>query len=478
VKIDIVIVYVPRYRRGHGMDFVPPLTGLHLAALTPPRYRVRVVHQQIEAVDLDTDADLVALSFFSGFAPEAYRLAEELRRRGKLVVGGGPHVTFSPDEALRFLDAVVLGEADALWPRLLADAETGRLQRVYEGPPPSLDGLPTPRYDLLRGGFFVPRVVQATRGCPYTCSFCTVPTLNPGFRTRPVADVIRDVTYDRFPHWWQRKVVWFWDDNLTIRRPWVKSLLREMAPLKRWWLTQASLDIARDLPLLDLMKASGCIGVFFGLESFGEASLRDAKKRQNRVEEYRASVAALHARGICVMAGFIAGFDGDTPSSIRTMAAQLDEVGVDVPFLSILTPFPGTPAWDALAAEGRLRREAGWESFNGYNVAFRPKQMSEAGLLEAHRDLWREAFSPVNAARRVLKAARTLRPGAFLMCAAMNGFYGLKRLTKNEPRSFEGDASYAGIRQKIREACEQGSDGLAAAPPQRFRIFSSTASTS
>ena len=460
------------------MDFVPPLTGLQLAALTPAGHEVRVVHQQVEPVDLDTGADLVALSFFSGFAPEAYRIAEALRRRGKLVVGGGPHVTFSPDEALRFLDAVVLGEADALWPRLLADAEAGRLQRVYEGPPPALDGLPTPRYDLLRGGFFVPRVVQATRGCPYACSFCTVPALNPGFRTRRVADVIRDVAYDRFPHWWQRKVVWFWDDNLTIRRAYAKSLLREMVPLKRWWLTQASLDIARDAELLDLMKASGCIGVFFGLESFGDASLRDAKKLQNRVEEYRASVGALHARGICVMAGFIAGFDGDTPDAIRAMATRLDEVGVDVPFLSILTPFPGTPARDALAAEGRLRPEAGWESFNGYDVAFRPKQTSEAGLLEAHRDLWREAFSPANAARRVLKAARTLRVGAFLMCAAMNGFYGLKRLTKNEPRSFEGDAVYAEIGRRIREAREAPRDGMPAAPSQRSRSFSTTASTS
>ncbi|HQR46834.1 MAG TPA: radical SAM protein [Thermoanaerobaculia bacterium] len=478
MKIDIVVVYVPRYRCGHEMNFVPPLTGLHLAALTPARHRVRVIHQQVEAVDVESDADLVALSFFSGFAPEAYRLAGEFRRRGKRVVGGGPHVTFSPAEALRFLDAVVLGEADALWPRLLDDAEAGRLARVYEGPPPALDGLPTPRYDLLRGGFFVPRVVQATRGCPYACSFCTVPALNPGVRTRPVADVIRDVTYDRFPHWWQRKVVWFWDDNLTVRRPYVERLLREMVPLKRWWLTQASLDVARDPALLDLMKASGCIGVFFGLESFGEASLRDARKRQNRVEEYRASVAALHARGICVMAGLIAGLDGDTPASIRAMAARLDEVGVDVPFLSILTPFPGTSAWDALAAEGRLRRDAGWEHFNGYNVAFRPKTMSGAELLDAHRDLWREAFSPANAARRVLRAARTLRAGAFLMCAAMNGFYGLKGLTGNEPRSFEDDPAYAEIGRRIRDAREAGPERPGEAPPQRLLSFATTASTS
>jgi radical SAM superfamily enzyme YgiQ (UPF0313 family) len=133
-------------------------------------------------------------------------------------------------------------------------------------------GLPTPRYDLLPKRFFVTRVVQATRGCPFTCSFCTVPTLNPGFRMRPVDEVLRDVRFDNFALWWQRKVVWFWDDNLTIRREYIRELLTRMVPLKRWWLTQASMDIAKDAPLLDLMRESGCIGIFFGIESFERVS--------------------------------------------------------------------------------------------------------------------------------------------------------------------------------------------------------------
>ena len=218
MKIDIVVVYIQRYERGHEVDFVPPITGIHLAAITPPGHSVRVVHQQVEPVRFDTDADLIALSFFSGFAPEAYRLAAEFRRRGKIVVAGGPHATFSPEEVLRHCDSVVLGEAESAWPRLLDDAEAGRLRPRYEGEPSPMCGLPTPRYDLLPRRFFVTRVVQATRGCPFTCSFCTVPTLNPGFRMRPVEDVLRDVRYDDFAFWWQRKVVWFWDDNLTIRR--------------------------------------------------------------------------------------------------------------------------------------------------------------------------------------------------------------------------------------------------------------------
>ena len=432
MKIEIVVVYEQRYRFGHEKQFVPPITGIHLAAITPREHEVRVVHQQVEQVDLDSEADLVALSFFSGFAAEAYRLADALRARGKKVVAGGPHATYWQDEVLEHCDAVALGEAESYWPRLLADAERGRLQRVYSGLPPSLEGIPTPRYDLLPPSFFVPRVVQATRGCPFACSFCTVPSLNPGFRTRPVGDVLADVDYDDFPHWWQRRVVWFWDDNLTARRDYVKELLRAMIPRKRWWLTQASMDIVRDRELLDLMEASGCIGIFFGVESFRGASLRDANKPQNNVGRYRECVARLHERGICVMAGFVAGFDHDDADSIVAMSDQLQEIGVDVPFLSVLTPYKGTPLYEQMAGHGRLLGR-GWRYYNGYNVTFRPQSLGSAELLDAHRELWRRAFSPSHVAARMARGTRTLRRGALLMSSCMNGFYGLKRLRGNEP---------------------------------------------
>ena len=215
-------------------------------AITPDRHDVHVIHQQVEAVDFDTPAEVIALSFFSGFAPEAYRLALEFRKRGKTVIAGGPHATFSPDEVLRFCDCVVMGEVESVWASVLEDAERDCLKKQYVGKTPSMVGMPTPRYDLLPRSFFVPRVVQATRGCPFTCSFCTVPTLNPGFRVRPVEEVMHDVDYEDFPHWWQRKVVWFWDDNLTAKRKWVRQLLTQMIPRRRWWLTQASMDIADD----------------------------------------------------------------------------------------------------------------------------------------------------------------------------------------------------------------------------------------
>jgi radical SAM superfamily enzyme YgiQ (UPF0313 family) len=433
MKIDIIIAYVQRYEFGHERDFVPPITGIHLAAITPAEHEVRVFHQQVDKIAINTDAELIAISFFSGFAMAAYNLAVEFRKRGKIVVAGGPHVTYCQEEALTYFDAIVTGEAENVWLTLLRDVELGQLKQVYAGTPCDMTGLPTPRYDLLPDRFFIKKVIQATRGCPFACSFCTVPSLNPGFRLRPVKDVIRDASYDKFEYWWQRKIVWFWDDNLTIKRPFIRQLLNEMIPLKKWWLTQASMDIAKDPELLDLMKASGCIGVFLGIESFGVDSLVDANKRQNKIANYKEAVKEIRKRGIAVMAGFIAGFDHDDEQSIVNMADQLMEIGVDVPFLSIMTPFRGTPIFTKLNQEGRIIEERNWNFYNGYNVAFKPKKMSATELLQAHRALWKKCFSPMYSLKRILRGIFSLRWGAFLLALFMNSFYTYKRVRKNYP---------------------------------------------
>jgi radical SAM superfamily enzyme YgiQ (UPF0313 family) len=435
MRLRIIVSYVPRYERGHEWDFVPPVTGMHLAALTPRDHDVDLVHEQVRTVPIDAWPDLVAISFFSGFARRAYDVADGYRARGVRVVAGGPHASYWIDEALQHVDAVVVGEAEEVWPGVLRDFERGVPERVYRGEPSPMKGLPTPRYDLLEPRFIVPRVLQATRGCPFTCSFCSVPGYNPGFRVRPVEDVVRDVATTHFPHFWQEKVAWFWDDNLLAQRRWAKDLLRAMRGLGKWWLTQASIDITKDEELLELMERSGCIGIFLGIESLDDADLRAVGKKQNRASSFARAIDALHARGICVMAGFISGFDDQDERAVLSTADRLNALGVDVPFLSVLTPFRGTPLYDEHLRAGRILLERDWPHYNGYNVAFRPAKMSPARLLAAHRAMWKRAFSPALVAERLARGARTLRPGGMMLSAAMNGFYGVKRLTGNVPKT-------------------------------------------
>jgi radical SAM superfamily enzyme YgiQ (UPF0313 family) len=432
MNVRIVISYSPRYRRGHMVDFVPPVTGIHLAALSEG-HDVEVFHEQVRRVPVDDEPDLVAISFFSGFARKAYALADRYRAIGVPVVAGGPHVSYWVEEALEHFDAVVVGEAETVWHELLSDARRRRLKRIYYGRPAPLDGLPTPRYDLLEKNFVVRRVLQATRGCPFSCSFCTVPDLNPGFRVRPIDDVVHDIANTHFPLYWQDKVVWFWDDNLLVKRAWAKDLLRELAGLNKWWLTQASIDIVKDRELLDLMEQSGCIGIFLGIESLDDADLRSVHKRQNKTAEYRDAIARLHDRGICVMAGFISGFDDQTPETILATGDRLNAIGIDVPFLSILTPFRGTPLYEEHLSAGRILLDRDWPHYNGYNVAFQPARMSPDELLRAHRRLWKRAFGPKAVAERLTRAVHQLNTGGMMLATAMNSFYGLKRLTGNFP---------------------------------------------
>jgi radical SAM superfamily enzyme YgiQ (UPF0313 family) len=443
MKIDFIISYINRYQFGHEKDFVPPITGIHMAAITPDKYNIRVIHQQIESIDFNSDADVIAISFFSGFAPEAYRVAKEFRQRGKVVIGGGPHVTFNQEEALVFFDAIVTGEAESVWQILLNDIENKSFNKIYIGDPLPMDKIPTPRYDLLSDRFFIKKVIQATRGCPYKCSFCSVPGLNPGFRYRPVKEVINDAAYDDFKHWWQRKIVWFWDDNLTIDRKYIKELLVQLTPMKKWWLTQASIDIVKDKELLDLLKKSGCIGVFLGIESFGQDSLRDANKMHNGIVNYKSAVKELHRRGIAVMAGFITGFDNDTDERIQEISENIMKIGIDVPFISIMTPFKGTDIFETLKNEKRLIQERSWKYYNGYNVAFNPRQLTAEQLLISHRNLWKKAFSIKFSFARIIRSMFYLRPGAFLLVLFMNSFYCLKRVRNNLPVDMSNNYKYS-----------------------------------
>jgi Fe-S oxidoreductase len=433
MKIDIIIAYLKRYEFGHEKDFVPPITGIHLAALTPKEHTVRVFHQQVDKIDFDTQADLIAISFFSGFAPSAFKLAKQFREKGKTVIAGGPHVTFNIEESLEYFNAIGTGEAESFWNEMINDFHNGTLKQIYKGQATDLKNIPTPRFDLLSNRFFIKKVIQATRGCPFTCSFCTVPTLNPGFRSRPVDDVIKDASYDNFGFWWQRKIVWFWDDNLTIDRKYITELLTKLKPLNKWWLTQASLDIAKDDKLLDLMKESGCIGVFLGIESFGRESIVDANKRQNKIENYKLAVKNIRKRGIAVMAGFIAGFDHDTTETIEEMSDRIMEIGIDVPFLSIMTPFRGTPIYKNLKLTDRILEERGWQFYNGYNVAFKPNKITADELLKSHRKLWKRTFSFSYSLTRIFKGVVKLRTGSLFLSVFMNSFYMTKRLRHNFP---------------------------------------------
>ena len=407
-----------------GLATMEPLGLAYVAALTPSDWDIRIADEVVEEIPAaqDFQPDLVGLTSLTPTAPRAYQIAAEFRARGVPVVMGGMHATLCPDEAARYVDTVVRGEAEGAWPQLIADFQNGKLASRYEGCTADLASLPLPRRDLYRHGYRV-ALVSASRGCHFRCEFCAIWKFEAGrFRARPVEDVLAEL-----PHVPRAPVTLFTDDNIMADRDHALSLFRGMAErarsVRRRHAVQASLDIANDDELLDALKASGCMAVLVGLESVSEATLKTMRKGVNLrvgVEHYRDQIARLHAHGLMVAATFIFGSDGDGPDIFdRTVRFVLD-AGVDLAHFGLLIPTPGTDVFDRLVREGRLLLTdlpADYALCDLTRATFIPEAMSprqaEAGLVAATQGI---ARWPV-ALRR---AVRTWRDTSNFTAAAIS----------------------------------------------------------
>ena len=378
-----------------------PLTLTTLAALVPPELKAEVtlVDEGIAEIDPSIEADLVGISAITGTAPRSYELAAQFRRRGVPVVLGGVHPTLLPDEAARHADAVVVGYAEETWPELLRDVAKGRMRARYtQGPGLRLAGLPAPRRDLLPAGRYVTMgTVEATRGCIHACEFCVVPAAWGRPLQKPVPDVIADIT--QLTARYGRRLI-FLDLNLIADLPYARELFRALAPLNLTWGGLATTTLAWDDELLDLAARSGCRGILMGLESLNAESLAETNKAFNLRQDYRHVVRRLHQRGIALMGCFVFGFDHDSTDTFAETAEFAIEAHIDLPRFAILTPFPGTPLFDRLKAEGRILTED-WGLYDGQHVVFRPRRMSPQELLRGTERAWKATYSYRSIARRL-----------------------------------------------------------------------------
>jgi radical SAM superfamily enzyme YgiQ (UPF0313 family) len=360
-----------------------------LAAVTPPGVEVRLIDEAVEDVDLNLEADLVGLSVMTATAPRAYQIADHFRARGTQVVMGGVHPSSLPEEALEHSDAVVIGEGEGHWPRVLKDFEQGRLKKIYRDSSPfPLDELPSPRWDLLPAHrYFVHRTVQVTRGCPMSCSFCSVSSFfGRSYRHRPVPQVMEEIKAHK------KRLLIFADDNIAGNPGSAKELFAAMIPLKKKWVSQCSLSIADDPELLDLAARSGCIGLLIGFESISPEVLKSIGKRVNLHRQYQEAIRKIHARGIHIQGSFIFGFDEDTPESIPATVQFVKENRLTGVNYCRLTPFPGTKLYADLDKEGRII-DRDWSKYDRQNVVFKPRNFSPGDLQEKVFWAYRQTYN-------------------------------------------------------------------------------------
>jgi radical SAM superfamily enzyme YgiQ (UPF0313 family) len=382
-----------RYRSlnslGLPSTFMPKLSAMILAGLTPDTYEFVYVDQDIEEIDYDIAADLIAITCMTAQSSQAYRIAGEFRKRGLPVVFGGIHVAVRPEEVARHCDTLVVGEAEHSWPALLEDFERGEMKAVYRSTDfPPVTQLTAPRTDIIQHDRYVNFPLQATRGCPYDCDFCSIKhSSGHHYRMKPVEAVVADIqAYERFnadgPGRILKRPYFFIDDNLYVNRGYVIELLRALIPLGITWHAQGTVNMANDDEVLQLMAASGCRSFQFGFESISPEALKEANKpRVNKVDNYVKIINKVQSYGIIVGGYFIFGFDSDTDEVFERTVDFVKSANLSQAMLNTLTPYPGTRLYDRMA--DRIV-DHHWANYNAWGSVFTPAQMTaddlQAGL--------------------------------------------------------------------------------------------------
>ena len=387
----------------------PSLALTSIAAATPPDWRVEYWDENLLCGPPPHDPfpEVVGITVHLTFAQRAYALAKWYRERGAKVIFGGLHVVSCPEEVAPHADALAIGEGVQLWGEILSDVAAGRLQKVYQGDyrRPYRDD-PPPRRDLLpRHAFLTTTSLIATRGCHSRCEFCYLSTrgLHMPYLMRDVEQIVDEFRADDQPY------AVFVDNNLGSRPEYLRQLCRALQPLEKIWSAAVSIDVTDDPSLVREMALAGCTGVFVGFESLSPANIADSRKKSPSPDDYARRVAILHDHGIQVNGSFVLGFDHDEPDVFAQTVEWIEANRLECATFHILTPYPGTPLFAQMDADGRLLHKD-WSRYDTAHVVFRPRHMTADQLADGYAWCYRRLFSHGSIWRRRPRDLRAVLP--------------------------------------------------------------------
>lgn len=381
--------------------YLPGLTLTSLAAVTREDVDLTLVNEPVHHLPMDRHWDLVGLTGMGSGLKRAWQLGDAFRARGSKVVIGGIAASLCPPEwSAPHADALVLGEAELTWPRVIDDFMAGRLESRYTMTQrPDITTLPLPRFDLMTPeelGLWRP--VQATRGCPFPCEFCSIQQyFERSYRKRPVDQILRDVRAARATG---SRHITFIDDNIGVDWAFFSELMEALIPERIIWASQCSIHITDRPDMLDLAYRSGCRILSFGIESVNPASVRSVKKTFNEPARFAEILGRVRDHGIAVSTEMIVGMEGDTEDTFEHTYRFLMDNRIPLPRLYILTPVPGTPMHRQFAEDGRIFNND-LADYNGGKCVFHPTGMDAHTLQENYWKLYERLYTLPAIARRM-----------------------------------------------------------------------------
>ena len=383
---------------------MPTLALPTIAALTPNGIDVEITEEYVEDIDFDEDVDLVGITALTCQAPRAYQIADEFRKRGTKTIIGGSHASACPEETLQHFNSVLVGEAEDVWEQIIEDVKSNNLKRVYQKPQrPDLSRLAIPRFDLIdyKNHMIAPFErtplipIQATRGCPHNCDFCSVTRFfGRRIRKKPVAHVVREIEVIRPSR------IFFVDDNISADPRYAKELFEAIRPLRIRWACQMSTTIMKHPELIKLAAKAGCYETFIGIESINEETLKSLNKTFNQVSEYKELFKRFKDVGILGQAPLIVGVNGDTADSLRKAIDTALTWDISYLYICLITPLPGTKFYQRMKAEGRILSED-WSLYDTVSPLIRMDELTSEELMERVWEGYQKFYSLTNIFKRV-----------------------------------------------------------------------------
>lgn len=403
-------------RREHSLYVdegrMEPLQLGILAALTPADIEVVMYDDRMEQIPYEEPTDIVAITVETFTARRAYEISEEYRRRGVKVIMGGMHAMLIPDEVEKHCDCVIVGDAEPVWETVLRDFQNGTMKKRYDVVQPEYPQKNiVARRDIFEGKGYLPiTLLQFSRGCNHTCSFCASSVyFKAQHYCRPVEDVVKEIKSQK------RKLLFFVDDNIVCNHEKAKELFRALIPLKIHWVSQGSMDMLKDKELMELMVKSGCLGLVIGFESISPQCISEMNKFTNKNASdsmYKKEIEELRQWGLQTWAAFTVGHDGDTVESIRATCDFAIKNKFTFAAFNILMPYPNTPLYEKMEREGRLLYDGKWwlhEEYRFNYASIVPKNMTADELTEISFDCRRRFNSVKSIITRALEPRTNLR---------------------------------------------------------------------